>query len=60
MSSDDTRHLDDFLSNFGAEHLGTGDPVVGANLLAMMAISLANIQRPGSGTVPPASEDGVC
>ena len=51
MSPEDTRHLDDFLSNFGAEQLGHGDRAAGSNLLAMMAISLANIQRPGSGLI---------
>ena len=51
MSPEDNRHLQNLLYQFGAERLGEGDVVAGANLLAAMAISLANIQRPGSGLV---------
>jgi len=39
------------LEAFGATDLGEGDPVAGANVLAAMAISLANVQRPGTGLV---------
>ena len=51
MSPDDTHHLQNLLRNFDAEALGEGDVTAGANVLAAMAISLANIQRPGSGLV---------
>ena len=49
MSTDDTRHLHEFLTITGAERLGEGDVIAGSNTLAAMAISLANISRPGSG-----------
>ena len=49
MSPDDTRHLHEFLKLTDAERLGEGDVIAGANTLAAMAISLANISRPGSG-----------
>ena len=49
MSPTDTPHLGNFLKLAEAERLGEGDLVAGANLLAAMAISLANIHRPGSG-----------
>ncbi len=49
MSPEDSRHLNNLLKNFEAERLGEGDAVVGANVLAAMGVSLANIQRPGSG-----------
>lgn len=49
MSPEDIRHFNNLLKNFEAERLGEGDAVVGANVLAAMAVSLANIQRPGSG-----------
>ena len=42
----DLRHL---LTMFDATDLGEGDPVAGANTLAAMAFSLANIAPPGSG-----------
>lgn len=44
-----TPHLENLLTRFGVENLGEGDTVAGANLLAAMACSVANIQRPGSG-----------
>lgn len=44
-------HLQNLLTRFGVEHLGEGDTVAGANLLAAMACSIANVQRPGSGFV---------
>jgi hypothetical protein len=55
MSPTDTRYLNELLNIFGAERLGEGNLVAGANLLAAMACSLANIQRPGSGLV---ADDG--
>ena len=51
MSTDDTRYLQEFLRIAEAERLGEGDLIAGANTLAAMAISLANIQRPGSALV---------
>ena len=51
MTPDDTRQLHEFLTIAEAERLGEGDLIAGANTLAAMAISLANIQRPGSGLV---------
>ena len=51
MTPDDTRHLHEFLKLAEAERLGEGDVIAGANTLAAMAISLANISRPGSGLV---------
>jgi len=49
MSPQDSQHLHALLRNFGAERLGEGDVTAGANVLAAMAVSLANVQRPGSG-----------
>jgi len=49
MSAQDSHCLNDILHSFGVAQLGEGDPVAGANLLAAMAISLANIQRPRGG-----------
>ncbi|MEY3895911.1 MAG: hypothetical protein RLZZ214_1431 [Verrucomicrobiota bacterium] len=46
-----TFNLQNLLTRFGIKRLGEGDPAAGANLLATMACSLANIQRPGSGLV---------
>ena len=51
MSKASDAYLNHFLSSFGATSLGEGDPVAGANLLATMACTLANIARPGSGVV---------
>jgi len=51
MSPQDARHLHDLLNNFGAERLGEGDVIAGANLLAAFAIAIADVQRPGSGLV---------
>ena len=56
MSPTDTLHLGNFLKLTEAERLGEGDVVAGANLLAAMTISLANIQRPGSGLVASSGE----
>ena len=49
MSDKEISHLRDLLTTFDAESLGEGDLVAGANTLAAMAVSLANIARPGSG-----------
>jgi hypothetical protein len=56
MSPTDHRHLHDLLHLFGAARLGEGDPVAGANLLAAMAVSIANISPPGSGLQAPDGE----
>ena len=40
-------------ASFNATKLGEGDVAVGANLLATMACSIANIQRPGTGYIDP-------
>ncbi len=51
MTDDETRNLDEFLVVFDAVRLGEGDVIAGANTLAAMAVSIANLQRPGSGLV---------
>jgi hypothetical protein len=51
MTSQENQDLHTFLISFGAAELGEGDLATGANLLAAMACSIANIQRPGSGYV---------
>ncbi len=48
MSPNTTRYFNELLTIFDAAHLGEGDLVTGANRLAAMACSLANIARPGS------------
>ena len=48
--SKDLRHL---LTTFNARALGEGDESVGINLLAAMAITLANLTRHGSGIQTP-------
>lgn len=53
MKSESERHLNALLTKFDAIGLGEGDPVAGLNLLAAMAITLANISRPGSGILTP-------
>ena len=50
IESDNLRYL---LTTFDARALGEGDATVGANLLAAMAITLANLARPGSGIQSP-------
>lgn len=50
------RHLNELLHIFGATRLGEGDAVAGANLLAAMAGSIANIAPPGSGLQAPDGE----
>ena len=53
VGSEDSQHLNSLLTAFGASALGEGDATVGANLLAAMACSIANVHRPGSGLVAP-------
>jgi hypothetical protein len=48
MPANDTSHLQSLFTRFDVKRLGEGDAAAGANLLAAMACSLANIQRPGS------------
>ena len=48
--SADLRHI---LTTFDARSLGEGDEAIGTNLLAAMAITLANLTRPGSGIRTP-------
>ena len=45
--------LNELLASFDTLQLGEGDPAAGANLLAAMAITLANLARPGSGILMP-------
>jgi hypothetical protein len=51
MPANDTSHLQSLFTRFDVKRLGEGDTAAGANLLAAMACSLANIQRPGSGLI---------
>jgi hypothetical protein len=51
MTDEETQNLNELLESFGAAVLGEGDLVAGVNLLAAMACSIANLQRPGSGCV---------
>lgn len=44
----DHQRVSRLLAAFDVATLGEGDPVAGANVLAAMACSLANIRRPGS------------
>lgn len=53
MTPHDNRHLNELLQIFGTTRLGDGDAVAGANLLAVMATSIANISPPGSGLQAP-------
>ena len=53
MNETESKHLHDLLTVFDVRALGEGDEIVGANLLAAMAITLANIARPGSGIQTP-------
>lgn len=48
--SSELRHL---LTSFDVQSLGEGDEVMGMNLLAAMAVTLANIARPGIGLMLP-------
>ncbi len=56
MTPHDNRHLNELLHIFGTDRLGEGDRVAGANLLAAMATSIANIAPPGSGLQAPDGE----
>jgi hypothetical protein len=56
MTPEANRHLNELLHIFGTASLGEGDPVAGANLLAAMAASIANISPPGSGLQAPDGE----
>ena len=56
MTPHDNRHLNELLHIFGTTRLGEGDRVAGANLLAAMATSIANISPPGSGLQAPDGE----
>lgn len=53
MSQNESDHLRHILTIFDARSLGEGDEAIGANLLAAMAISLANLAHPGSGIRTP-------
>jgi hypothetical protein len=53
MNESESELLQDLLTIFDARALGEGDATVGANLLAAMAIVLANLARPGSGIQTP-------
>jgi hypothetical protein len=55
-TTNSTARLQNLLTRFGVEHLGEGDTVTGANMLAAMACSIANVQRPGSGFVTEGGE----
>lgn len=49
----ESSELHKLLTTFQAISLGEGDLNAGANLLTAMAVTLANIARPGSGIKPP-------
>ena len=51
MTEKDLEHTGKLLSCFNAESLGDGNLAAGANLLATMALTIANVQRPGSAIV---------
>jgi len=53
MTSPDNAALSTLLRVFQVDALGDGQPDVGVNQLAAMAITLANLARPGSGIVTP-------
>jgi hypothetical protein len=53
MSPDDKTELEKLLTTFKATCLGEGDTNAGTNLLAAMAVTLANLSRTGSGIQPP-------
>ncbi len=53
MSQNESADLRHILTTFDARSLGEGDEAIGANLLAAMAITLANLARPGSGIRTP-------
>ena len=49
MTETESKHLRHLLTAFDARALGEGDETTGTNLLAAMAITLANLAYPGSG-----------
>ena len=49
MTETESKHLHHLLTAFDARALGEGDETTGTNLLAAMAITLANLAYPGSG-----------
>ena len=49
MSPNEEKNLAHLMGVYGVTDLGEGDPVVGANLLAAMAITLGDLARRGSG-----------
>ena len=51
MTDKDHVNVSRLLHHFNAETLGDGNLAAGANLLAAMALTIANIQRPGSAIV---------
>ncbi|MGB6220926.1 hypothetical protein [Haloferula sp.] len=53
MTNKESDHLRHLLTSFDAHALGEGDEVAGANVLATMAITLANLARRGSGIRTP-------
>lgn len=56
MSPKDRDNAAHLLHQFNVDTLGDGDLNAGANILASMALTIANVQRPGSAIV--ANEDG--
>ena len=53
MTETESKHLRHLLTAFDARALGEGDKTTGINLLAAMAITLANLACPGSGIRTP-------
>ena len=53
MTTENNHHFQKLLTTFDAIGLGEGDRIAGGNLLAAMAITLANISRTGSGIGSP-------
>ncbi len=53
MSSKETQHLTQLLTQFDVTNLGEGDSNAGANVLSIVAVTLANLSRSGSGIQSP-------
>jgi hypothetical protein len=53
MSSKEAKELQKLLTTFDVIGLGEGDRIAGSNLLAAIAVTLANLSRPGSGILTP-------
>jgi hypothetical protein len=53
MNDKESQHLRQLLDVFDVVALGEGDEVAGTNLLAAMALALADLARPGSGIRTP-------